>query len=91
MPAIKLKKGKMDAGSKNIMLSTRNDCVKTSIFMISFRVWEKSLKSECCFITAYLAVCAGSSGQNKNDVPITGSLDDPKFSVGAIVTMRMEV
>jgi hypothetical protein len=33
-----------------------------------------------------VALLKDSSGKIKIDVPITGSLDDPKFSVGAIVT-----
>ena len=58
-----------------------------SILIDQFELGEKVENPDAVSLPLKLAVALlkDSSGKIKMDVPITGSLDDPKFSVGSIV------
>ena len=82
----KIEKGKMTLGLKyNVEKSKLT--ASNSIFIDQFELGEKVENPDAVSLPLKLAVALlkDSSGKIKMDVPITGSMDDPKFSVGAIV------
>ena len=82
----KVEKGKLTLGLKYTVVN-RKLTASNSIFIDQFELGEKVENPNAVSLPLELAVALlkDSSGKIKLDVPITGSLDDPKFSVGAIV------
>ena len=82
----KVEKGKLTLGLKYNVVN-RKLTASNSIFIDQFELGEKVENPNAVSLPLKLAVALlkDSSGKIKIDVPITGSLDDPKFSVGAIV------
>ena len=82
----KVEKGKLTLGLKYTVVN-RKLTASNSIFIDQFELGEKVENPNAVSLPLKLAVALlkDSSGKIKLDVPITGSLDDPKFSVGAIV------
>ncbi len=82
----KVEKGKLTLGLKYNVVN-RKLTASNSIFIDQFELGEKVDNPNAVSLPLELAVALlkDSSGKIKLDVPITGSLDDPKFSVGAIV------
>ena len=82
----KVEKGKLTLGLKYNVVN-RKLTASNSIFIDQFELGEKVENPNAVSLPLKLAVALlkDSSGKIKLDVPITGSLDDPKFSVGAIV------
>ena len=83
----KVEKGKLTLGLKYNVVN-RKLTASNSIFIDQFELGEKVENPNAVSLPLKLAVALlkDSSGKIKIDVPITGSLDDPKFSVGAIFT-----
>jgi len=81
----KVEKGKMTLGLKYNVVNNKLTA-SNSIFIDQFELGEKVENPNAVSLPLELAVALlkDSSGKIKIDVPITGSLDDPKFSVGAI-------
>ena len=81
----KVEKGKLTLGLKYNVVN-RKLTASNSIFIDQFELGEKVENPNAVSLPLKLAVALlkDSSGKIKIDVPITGSLDDPKFSVGAI-------
>jgi len=82
----KVEKGKMTLGLKYNVVNKKLTA-SNSIFIDQFELGEKVENPNAVSLPLELAVALlkDSSGKIKMDVPITGSLDDPKFSVGSIV------
>ena len=82
----KVEKGKLTLGLKYNVVNKKLTA-SNSIFIDQFELGEKVENPNAVSLPLELAVALlkDSSGKIKMDVPITGSLDDPKFSVGAIV------
>ena len=82
----KVEKGKLTLGLKYNVVNKKLTA-SNSIFIDQFELGEKVENPNAVSLPLKLAVALlkDSSGKIKMDVPITGSLDDPKFSVGAIV------
>ncbi|MDD1613324.1 MAG: DUF748 domain-containing protein, partial [Methylococcaceae bacterium] len=83
----KVEKGKITLGLKYNVVN-KELTASNSIFIDQFELGDKVENPNAVSLPLKLAVALlkDSSGKIKIDVPITGSLDDPKFSVGAIVT-----
>ncbi|MFZ2170055.1 MAG: DUF748 domain-containing protein, partial [Methylococcaceae bacterium] len=83
----KVEKGKMTLGLKYNVVNKKLTA-SNSIFIDQLELGEKVENPNAVSLPLKLAVALlkDSSGKIKIDVPITGSLDDPKFSIGAIVT-----
>ena len=83
----KVEKGKMTLGLKYNVVNSELTA-SNSIFIDQFELGDKVENPNAVSLPLKLAVALlkDSDGKIKIDVPITGSLDDPKFSVGAIVT-----
>jgi hypothetical protein len=81
-----VEKGKMTLGLKYNVVK-KELTASNSIFIDQFELGEKVENPNAVSLPLKLAVALlkDSSGKINMDVPITGSLDDPKFSVGAIV------
>ncbi|MGR9000258.1 MAG: DUF748 domain-containing protein, partial [Gammaproteobacteria bacterium] len=82
-----VEKGKMTLGLKYNVVNKKLTA-SNSIFIDQLELGEKVENPNAVSLPLKLAVALlkDSSGNIKINVPITGSLDDPKFSVGAIVT-----
>ena len=82
----KIEKGMMTLGLK-YNVADKKLAASNSILIDQFELGEKVENPDAVSIPLKLAVALlkDSSGKIKMDVPITGSLDDPKFSVGSIV------
>ncbi len=82
----KVEKGKLTLGLKYTVVN-RKLTASNSIFIDQFELGDKVENPNAISLPLELAVALlkDSNGKIKLDVPITGSLDDPKFSVGAIV------
>ncbi len=82
----KIEKGKMTLRLKYNVVN-RTLTASNSIFIDQFVLGEKVDNPNAVSLPLELAVALlkDSSGKIKIDVPITGSLDDPKFSIGSIV------
>ena len=82
----KVEKGKLTLGLKYTVVN-RKLTASNSIFIDQFELGERVDNPNAVSLPLELAVALlkDSSGKIKLDVPITGSLDDPKFSVGHIV------
>ncbi|MDD5460364.1 MAG: DUF748 domain-containing protein [Methylococcales bacterium] len=85
--AYKVEKGKMTLGLK-YNLANKVLTASNSIFIDQFELGEKVENPDAVSLPLKLAVALlkDPSGKIKMDVPITGSLEDPKFSIGAIIT-----
>ena len=83
----KVEKGKLTLGLKYNVVNGELTA-SNSIFIDQLELGEKVENPNAVSLPLKLAVALlkDSDGKIKIDVPITGSLDDPKFSVGAIVT-----
>jgi hypothetical protein len=83
----KVEKGKMTLRLKYNVVNSKLTA-SNGIFIDQFELGEKVENPNAVSLPLKLAVALlkDSSGKMKIDVPITGSLDDPKFSLGAIVT-----
>jgi hypothetical protein len=83
----KVENGKLTLGLKYNVVN-RKLTASNNIFIDQFELGEKVKNPNAVSLPLKLAVALlkDSSGKIKIDVPITGSLDDPKFSVGAIFT-----
>lgn len=83
----KVEKGRLTLGLKYNVVN-KELTASNSIFIDQFELGEKVENPDAVSLPLKLAVALlkDSSGKIKLDVPITGSLDDPKFSVGAIIT-----
>jgi len=82
----KVEKGKLTLDLK-YTVANRKLTASNSIFIDQFELGERVDNPNAVSLPLELAVALlkDSSGKIKLDVPITGSLDDPKFSVGHIV------
>ncbi|MDD5630564.1 MAG: DUF748 domain-containing protein, partial [Methylococcales bacterium] len=82
----KVEKGKLTLGLKYVV-TDRKLTASNSIFIDQFELGEKVENPNAVSLPLKLAVALlkDSSGKIKIDVPITGSLDNPKFSIGSIV------
>jgi hypothetical protein len=82
-----VEKGKMTLGLKYKVVN-KELTASNSILIDKFELGEKVKNPDAVSLPLKLAVTLlkDSNGNIKIDVPITGSLDDPKFSIGAIVT-----
>ena len=82
----KIEKGMMTLGLK-YNVADKKLTASNSILIDQFELGEKVENPDAVSLPLKLAVALlkDSSGKIKMDVPITGSLDDPKFSVGSIV------
>ncbi len=82
-----VEKGKMTLGLKYKVVN-KELTASNSILIDKFELGEKVKNPNAVSLPLKLAVTLlkDSNGNIKIDVPITGSLDDPKFSLGAIVT-----
>jgi outer membrane protein OmpA-like peptidoglycan-associated protein len=83
----KVEKGKMTLGLKYHVVNKKLTA-SNNILIDQFELGEKVENPKAVSLPLKLAVALlkDSSGRIKIDVPITGSLDDPKFSIGTIVT-----
>ena len=83
----KVEKGKLTLGLKYNVVNGELTA-SNSIFIDQFELGDKVENPNAVSLPLKLAVALlkDADGKIKIDVPITGSLDDPKFSVGAIVT-----
>ena len=83
----KVEKGKLTLGLKYNVVNGELTA-SNSIFIDQLELGEKVENPNAVSLPLKLAVALlkDSDGKIKIDVPITGSLDDPKFSIGAIVT-----
>jgi hypothetical protein len=83
----KVEKGKMTLGLKYHVVN-HELTASNSIFIDQFELGDKVENPNAVSLPLKLAVALlkDSSGKIQIDVPITGSLDDPQFSVGALVT-----
>ena len=83
----KVEKGKLTLGLKYTVVN-RKLTASNSIFIDQFELGEKVENPNAVSLPLKLAVALlkDSNGKIKMNVPITGSLDDPEFSIGAIVT-----
>ncbi len=83
----KVEKGKMTLGLK-YHVANKKLTASNNILIDQFELGEKVENPKAVSLPLKLAVALlkDSSGRIKIDVPITGSLDDPKFSIGTIVT-----
>ena len=82
----KVEKGKLTLGLKyNIVNKTLT--ASNSILIDQFELGEKVENPDAVSLPLGLAIALlkDSNGRIKIDVPITGSLEDPKFSVGKLV------
>jgi flagellar motor protein MotB len=83
----KIEKGKMNLGLRykveNKVLTASNN-----IFISQFELGEKVENPNAVSLPLELAVSLlkDSSGNIKIDIPITGSLENPQFSIGAVIT-----
>ena len=82
----KVEKGKLTLGLKYNIVNNKLTA-SNSILIDQFELGDKVENPDAVSLPLKLAVALlkDSSGKIKIDVPITGSLDDPKFSVGSIV------
>ncbi|MDD5320904.1 MAG: DUF748 domain-containing protein [Methylococcales bacterium] len=82
-----VEKGKITLGLK-YNVENKKLTASNSIFIDQLELGEKVENPKAVSLPLKLAVALlkDSSGKIKLNVPITGSLDDPKFSIGAIVT-----
>jgi hypothetical protein len=82
----KIEKGMMTLGLKYNVVDKKL-AASNGILIDQFELGEKVENPDAVSIPLKLAVALlkDSSGKIKMDVPITGSLDDPEFSVGSIV------
>lgn len=83
----KVEKGKMTLGL-NYNVANRRLTASNNILIDQFELGEKVENPNAVSLPLELAVALlkDSNGKIKIDVPVTGSLDDPQFSIGAIVT-----
>ena len=83
----KVEKGKMTLKLKYNVVNNKLTA-SNNILIDQFELGEKVENPNAVSLPLKLAVALlkDSSGRMKIDVPITGSLDDPKFSIGAIVS-----
>ncbi len=83
----KVEKGKMTLGLKYTIVNSQLTATN-NILIDQFELGDKVENPKAVSLPIKLAVALlkDSSGRIKIEVPITGSLDDPRFSVGAIVT-----
>ncbi len=82
-----VEKGKITLGLK-YNVENKKLTASNSIFIDQLELGEKVENPKAVSLPLKLAVALlkDSSGKIKINVPITGSLDDPKFSIGALVT-----
>jgi len=82
----KVEKGKMSL-TLNYKVENRQLTATNSLLIDQFELGEKVDNPEAVSIPMKLAIALlkDSSGRIKFDVPITGSLEDPKFSIGAVI------
>jgi len=82
----KIEKGMLTLGLKYNVVDKKLTA-SNSILIDQFELGEKVENPDAVSLPLKLAVALlkDSSGKIKIDVPITGSLDDPKFSVGSLV------
>jgi hypothetical protein len=82
----KVEKGNMTLRLKYTVVD-KQLTASNSIFIDQFELGEKVENPKAVSLPLRLAVALlkDSSGKIKMDVPITGSLDDPKFSIGGLV------
>ena len=82
----KVEKGKLTLGLK-YNVTDKKLTASNSIFIDQFELGEKVENPNAVSLPLKLAVALlkDSSGKIKIDVPITGSLDNPKFNIGSIV------
>lgn len=82
----KVEKGKLNLGLKYEVTEGRLTA-SNSILIDQFELGEKVENPDAVSVPLELAVALlkDSSGKIKMDVPITGSLEDPQFSVGKII------
>lgn len=82
----KVEKGKMSL-ALNYKVANRQLTATNSLLIDQFELGEKVDNPEAVSIPMKLAIALlkDSSGRIKFDVPITGSLEDPKFSIGAVI------
>ncbi len=82
-----VEKGKITLGLK-YNVENKKLTASNSIFIDQLELGEKVDNPKAVSLPLKLAVALlkDSSGKIKINVPITGSLDDPEFSIGAIVT-----
>jgi outer membrane protein OmpA-like peptidoglycan-associated protein len=82
----KVEKGKLTLGL-NYKVENRQLTASNSILIDQFELGEKVENPNAVSVPLELAVALlkDSSGKIKMDVPITGSLEDPKFSLGKII------
>jgi hypothetical protein len=83
----KVEKGKMTLGLKYNVVNKKLTA-SNNILIDQFELGEKVENPQAVSLPLKLAVALlkDSNGRIKIDVPITGSLDDPKFSIGTIIT-----
>ncbi|MGZ8189967.1 MAG: DUF748 domain-containing protein, partial [Methylococcaceae bacterium] len=83
----KVEKGKMTLGLKYDVVN-RQLTASNSLLIDQFELGEKVENPNAVSLPLKLAVALlkDSNGKIKFDVPITGSLEDPKFNIGAIIT-----
>lgn len=83
----KVEKGKMTLGLK-YSVDDGELTASNSILIDQFTLGEKVENPDAVSLPLDLAIALlkDSEGKIKMDVPITGSLEDPQFSVGALVT-----
>ncbi len=83
----KVEKGKMTLGLK-YAVDDGKLTASNSILIDQLTLGEKVENPDAVSLPLKLAVALmkDSEGKIKIDVPITGSLEDPKFSIGAIIT-----
>lgn len=83
----KVEKGKMTLGLKYNVVNNELTA-SNSLFIDQLELGEKVENPNAVSLPLKLAVALlkDSAGKIQIDVPITGSLDDPKFSLGALVT-----
>ncbi|MEI7996468.1 MAG: DUF748 domain-containing protein, partial [Methylococcaceae bacterium] len=82
----KVEKGKLTLGLK-YNVTNRELTASNTIFIDQFELGEKVENPNAVSLPLKLAVALlkDSSGKIKIDVPITGSLDSPKFNIGSLV------
>jgi hypothetical protein len=83
----KVEKGTMTLGLKYHVINSELEA-SNNIFIDRFELGEKVENPNAVSLPIELAIALlqDSTGKIKMDVPITGSLNDPKFSLGAIFT-----
>ncbi len=86
----KVEKGKLTLELKYQVVN-RQLTASNSIFIDQFELGEKVENPEAVSVPLELAVALlkDSDGKIKLDVPITGSLEDPKFSLGKIIVQAL--